>query len=54
MTSSGCTVNEESFNLVLAADGELASVNRIIVEIAPIGRPTVMLIPLILYGSSAK
>jgi ADP-ribosylglycohydrolase len=54
MTSSGCTVNEESFDLILAADGELAPVNRIIIEIVPIGRPTVMLIPAVLYGSSAQ
>jgi ADP-ribosylglycohydrolase len=51
MTSSGCTVNEESFDVVVAADGEAASVNRLIIEIAPIGRPTVMLVPVVLYGS---
>jgi ADP-ribosylglycohydrolase len=54
MTSSGCTVNEESFDFALAAEGDTEPVNRIIVEIAPVGRPTVMLVPLLLYGSGGR
>jgi hypothetical protein len=52
MTSSGCTPNGESFDFALSAEGGTASVNRVIVEIAPVGRPAVMLIPLPLYGSA--
>jgi hypothetical protein len=54
MTPTRYTANEESFDVVLVADGELASVNRLIIEIVPIGRPTVMLIPVVLYGSSTN
>jgi ADP-ribosylglycohydrolase len=50
MTKTGCTVNEETLDIVIAAEEEAQPVNRIIIEITPIGRPTVMLIPVIFFG----
>jgi ADP-ribosylglycohydrolase len=50
MNNSGCTMNEETFNITVAAETGIEAVNRLIIEILPVGRPTVMLVPVIFYG----
>jgi ADP-ribosylglycohydrolase len=51
MNNSGCTVNEETLCITIVAEAAVSAVNRLIIEILPVGRPTVMLIPVIFYGS---
>jgi ADP-ribosylglycohydrolase len=50
MTNSAMTRSEEVFSLIAAAEGEVEPLNRLIIEVVPVGRPTVMLIPALFFG----
>ena len=55
MTNTLCTKNESSFSFVVSVQPgkETPSTSRLILEIVPAGRPTVMLVPIVLFGASA-
>ena len=52
MTNSLCTKNEETFSFYvsLLPEAKPLATSRLILEILPVGRPTVMLVPLVLFG----
>ena len=50
MTPSGCTAGEETIHVTVKAGEEVEAVNRGIIEIIAVGRPTAMLIPILFLG----